>query len=579
MQPIRLLTYGLGLIVIALVSWAALPVSAQDDELEYIGARDCRSCHRDVGRPFQDSPHALTLQNSPEAIVADFEQGADLRTLQFPGENQPRPFTPEDVAFTLGSGRHAQAYLYEVARNDYVIFPAQWNVARQAWEPLSLAPEWPDEAYAFGPNCAGCHTVGLDVERYRWQDDGVQCEACHGPGSLHADLADEAGSRPNDEELKAIRTAIFNKPDAQVCGQCHSQGTEPLANHPYPISYLPGQDLLAEGVFSLVDTQDATHYWATGHGNHPNMQFNEWLSSAHANSLASLQDQENADSTCLSCHSADYAWAERLAARTDSEVSLPTLAAAEYGVTCASCHTIHPTEDQAQPASSAALCMACHSNPEGAIHHPVREMFTGEAFIEEVAGVPGAHFQAADGPDCATCHLPAVPVETQIRASHTMQPILPGSAIEIAALQDSCTGCHTIDAAAMQQLIDDTRSGVENRLLAARAELAADSPTWAIMALDFIEGDGSRGVHNYAYTDSLLDAVELELGLTVPVAPTPDFAQMISLPAAEPESSTPQRNIVIPAAGLSTTGLVILGIVALILAVAAYAFFVRRPTQ
>ncbi|HEX3050816.1 MAG TPA: hypothetical protein VHP83_09200 [Aggregatilineaceae bacterium] len=40
-----------------------------------------------------------------------------------------------------------------------------------------------------------------------------------------------------------------------------------------------------------------------------------------------------------------------------------------------------------------------------------------------------------------------------------------------------------------------------------------DSPDWVVTVLDFVDGDGSLGVHNYTYTDRLLDAVEAELGL------------------------------------------------------------------
>jgi hypothetical protein len=34
--------------------------------------------------------------------------------------------------------------------------------------------------------------------------------------------------------------------------------------------------------------------------------------------------------------------------------------------------------------------------------------------------------------------------------------------------------------------------------------------------LDFVDGDSSLGIHNYFYTDALLDAVEAELGLVAP---------------------------------------------------------------
>lgn len=232
-------------------------------DAEYIGGRECRSCHRDQ-RDHDETPHALTLQDvedeeDKELILGDFSQGEDLRLVQFPDEAEPRPITAEDIVFTMGSGRHIQRYLYEVDRREHLVLPVQWNVLEQTWEPYTAAETWPDPAYAWEQNCAGCHTTGLDTEDFRWDDEGVQCEACHGPGSTHADAADEAGGSPSEEELQQVRSHISLSPDPQVCGQCHSQGTESEDNLPYPKHYLPSRTLIDDTVFNLVLPDDEAH--------------------------------------------------------------------------------------------------------------------------------------------------------------------------------------------------------------------------------------------------------------------------------------------------------------------------------
>ena len=685
---------------------------AQDDEgqedAEYIGARDCRSCHRGIGRLHTESAHALTLSDvrrDQEAIVADFEQGEEVRIISFPDESQPRPVTPDDIAFTLGAGRGVQMYLIERGRNDYLVLPFGWNVHNQEWQTLASASEWPGPEDEFGPSCAGCHTVGLNTRRYRWEEDGVQCEACHGPGSLHAELAEAEDDDTSPEQISEIRSLINRGTDAQVCGQCHSRGSEPEGLHPYPIDYLPGNDLLSGDVFRLVAEDDPEHWWITGHARQPNMQFNEWLDSTHATALDSLLENESADVRCLVCHSGLFQAVEQniasltegeslnlpgevvgsvaglrfgaseltnliavvlretLAYLIDTEVRelpedfaelrrqllsvleidaasvdqadafvssiLPQLYAAlaeveatggdaqhhrklrewlfvlsfdEFaagdfgsensdealtvahgsGISCTTCHDPHIQEET--PANLVTdpytLCVACHQQSDltNDIHHPVREIFEGRMIVPEVAGVPGGHFTAEDGPDCATCHMPEVPVNTKTRASHVWQPVLPGMAIDVEGLHDTCSLCHgeLVDAQHLQQLIDDIQTNTQTRMDGIQSEVTDNTPSWVSVVVAAIDGDGSGGIHNSVYTNALLSAAELELGIPSPQSPQIDLVAAIDaiLPDAVP-TVVPDPAPTFQESGLTLPSLILLGIAAATLIGSAFAFFFK----
>lgn len=547
-----LLAAGLSLIALSFALIIVVdPIAAQEDDgetevvesadsaeesapvalLEYVGSRECRDCHRSTYSAFRSTNHSLTLrelrtEEDRSAVVGDFSVGEAARTVQFPGEAAPRPFTLDDVAYTLGAGRGLQAYLYARDTGDYIVFPAEWDVVNQQWVELELAETWPDAAYEFGPKCAGCHTVGLSIQTYEWQEAGVQCETCHGPGSAHVDAADAASRRPSDEELAGIRQAIASGLDPQSCGQCHNRGMAPDGVHPYPVGYLPGMDLLDPSVFNLVSAEDAAHWWPTGHARQPNMQFNEWHVSTHARALQAVQEADGADDSCLVCHSGDYlATAKRIAQADAGEwrgaaPESVTLATAQHGLTCTTCHNPHSDagHDFQLVSDSYTLCTACHAQTETPlefIHHPAREMFEGITLIPQVEGVVGAHFVAADGPDCQTCHMPSVPVGKKQRVSHTLSVILPGDVAGVEGLYDGCTTCHTehLDGAGIQRLVDDMQADVQARLQAAQAAVSPGSAQWVRDALDFIEGDGSLGMHNYAYTLALLSASEKELGL------------------------------------------------------------------
>lgn len=583
------------------ISRNGLSVRAQADNAKYVGARECRSCHRDITRDHAETLHALALQAADrDTILADFDQGEAERTVLFPGDSEARPFTARDIAYVIGAGRYAQRYLVELNKDEYAVLPAEWNTVTQAWQPLELADEWPAPAYDWLQSCAGCHTTGLNVERGRWQDDGVQCEACHGPGSVHVDLADRAGRRASQEQLAAIHAAIVLSPDAQICGQCHSRGVEPEAGRLYPVNYRPGADLLHADVFALAATDDTTAWWETGHAHQNNMQFNEWLTSAHATSLDTLKSSSAAQDGCLQCHGSDYTLRERIARlygddgeRAGEPPAPVTLDTAQFSVTCITCHSPHHAEqaDFLLAADTYSLCTACHQNTEltPTLHHPVMEMFEGRAVIESVAGIPAAHFADENGPRCVTCHMPEVPIAGGLTlAAHTWRPVLPGAAAN--SPPDSCSGCHQdLTTTDLHALVRETQAAVRSRLSTAWARVASvnqdaltddTSAMYAqvITALTFVQNDGSQGVHNYRYTDALLNTASgLLTQISVPgarleptEAPAPT-ATVSGVPVSTAAEAAPVRS------GARPMTFIILGAAALTLLVGAFVYF--RPAR
>lgn len=509
-----------GLSLLALSSSPAVAQDAAPDP-DYLGVDECADCHRDVARRHDDTYHVLTLQDDEDAILADFESGEDVRQVTFPG-GESRAFNAEDIEYVVGTGRYVQRYLYEVERNELRVLPAEWDVVAGEWRALDWGESWDDPAYDWEQSCAYCHTTGYNVERERWTDDGVQCETCHGPGEEHADLASDAGRRASEEELAAVRAAINPGTDPQVCGQCHSQGVS-ADGRPYPTGYYPGGDLTEH--FTLVGLDQTDHWWSTGHASLKYMQYNEWVNSDHARSLATMLESDGADDSCLTCHSGDSAYYAQLVAefeegdRESAPPDAPTIETAQYGVTCISCHDPHLENDlpAALVEEPYALCVSCHSNTaisEG-IHHPVQEMWEGLPMIDEVQAEPGIHYLAEDGPTCVSCHSATVPVDVGQRASHSLAPVMPGVAASDAVLEDSCSGCHeeVTTPQMMQALIDDIQMNTRQRIDRARAALTETTPAWVSLALDFVEGDGSLGIHNYTYSDAVLDAVYEELNL------------------------------------------------------------------
>lgn len=495
---------------------AAFMVAAQDneDQYEYIGSRDCRDCHRDVYRAHALTAHALTFveleEDMPEEenpVVADFSSNTE--------------FGLDDVVYTLGVGRHVQAYVTETD-DGYMVLPEMWNVESESWQSLDLASSWPNEAFAFGPNCAGCHTQDLDMDDYTWDEEGVMCESCHGPGLVHVEAADDAGGSVDEEEMALILGAINISVDGQVCGQCHSQGLATDGIHPYATDYYPGMSL--DESFALAEGDDT--YWPSGHARLPFMQYNEWISTGHPNSLESAQGSDHFKAECLSCHSATQHEIDLLFANEDIDPEtidpLAVLENSPFGVTCVSCHSPHRQVEEGEPTFAAslrneadALCVSCHQDNDvtGVLHFPTRQVFEGVTLIEQVEGVPSSHYTAEDGPTCTTCHMPVVDTYFGERHSHTFQIVSPDPEAGENALPDSCSSCHEEGPAALAQFMVDLQDSTRSRVEAARAAVSDDTPDWVMTALTAVENEGSYGLHNYTYTDNLLDAVELQLNL------------------------------------------------------------------
>jgi len=240
---------------------------AQAQGPTYIGSDKCALCHGAKYELYQQTWHARMLRPaSEETIVGDFASTDPDLT-----------FTLDQVAYVVG-GQFSQRYLTEMEGELYVL-PAQWNVTPGEWVPYHPDDwqEWPYARY-----CAGCHTTGFDAETETWAEAGVQCEACHGPGSEHVALTGE-------------RTAIINpalsdfQAQTEICGQCHSRGTDPTGVYEFPIGFQPGGPLKLDDAF--IAAIDEEHFWPDGSSRAHHQEYLDWQKSPHA-----------AGVSCVFCH-------------------------------------------------------------------------------------------------------------------------------------------------------------------------------------------------------------------------------------------------------------------------------------
>lgn len=196
-----------GAVAIVLVGIASTGARAVD----YVGNARCAPCHPVESGKWKEAPHALTLRpvgDGDRIRLAESLLCAD------------RP-----VRRSVGLKRQIR-YLAPDSAGVERVLPCRWNRVTDAWETVGgeVGPAW-DEI------CAFCHETVAAPAR----EDGIGCEACHGPGGDH--VVNPATARPfSFPRGQAVARA-------SVCGSCHLQGGLSKENLTFPKGFRPGADL------------------------------------------------------------------------------------------------------------------------------------------------------------------------------------------------------------------------------------------------------------------------------------------------------------------------------------------------
>ncbi|MFN2201167.1 MAG: cytochrome c3 family protein, partial [Caldilineaceae bacterium] len=169
----------------------------------------CQGCHEELYASYMETghPHIQNLVMDGEAPQYPFSEV----------ENPPEGYEWSDILYVIGGYGWKARF---VDKDGYLITgdegaTTQYNLYN---ENLDMGDDW--VAYHAGEqiayDCAVCHATGYIPEGNQddlpgligtWAEDGVGCEACHGPGSNHV-------NNPYQVEMQIVR-------DSALCGQCH----------------------------------------------------------------------------------------------------------------------------------------------------------------------------------------------------------------------------------------------------------------------------------------------------------------------------------------------------------------------
>ncbi len=169
----------------------------------YTGSEACATCHAKQYNNFRLSGHPYKLTKA---------EVAKHRALPL-----PKGYSWNDISYVIGGAYKKVRYIDKqgfiiTAAKDGSELKTQYNLETDSW---SFYHKGEKKPY----NCGRCHTTGFSKKGHQdglkgiqgtWAAAGIQCEACHGPGSQHVTTGDK-------NKIKIDRSAAS-------CGKCHSRG-------------------------------------------------------------------------------------------------------------------------------------------------------------------------------------------------------------------------------------------------------------------------------------------------------------------------------------------------------------------
>ena len=440
----------------------------------FVGNGDCASCHASQVQDWTGSHHDLAMQEASEkTVLGDF----DNATFVYEGvttsfyrkgheywvktDNENGELQDYRVAYVFGV-YPLQQLLLPITKGQLNALSIAWDARNaseggQRWyhiyedqEPVTAESplHWTGIYHNWNSRCAECHSTnvvkGYDGARRQYTTTydqiDVGCEACHGPGSRHVELANagkidrsqssvEMGlalslaargqwrRAPGDDIAQRV-TPLTDQTQVDNCGRCHSRRAT-LGDYHY------GQSLLNT---HRLSTLESPLYWHDGQ----------------------ILDEV-------------YVYGSFIQSKM-----------AQAGVVCSNCHNPHSNELVAE---GNAVCTQCHKSEtyDAPAHH--------------------RHSVTSAGSACVECHMPSqVYMGVDARRDHSMRIPRPDISLSIGS-PNACTQCHKdkSDAWAYDALQTWGVSGRFTDLSLAKARHSADRGDMrALPTLESVVTDNSQ---------------------------------------------------------------------------------------
>ena len=255
------------IVVVGIVLADRYQESPEEVAASFVGRDSCVDCHQQQATLFHGSDHDLAMDlATDETVLADFDgqeiehfgvtskMFRDGKRFMINTEGPDGEIADFEIKYVFGV-RPLQQYMVELNRpadaeenevGQVQVLRVSWDTNKKSWFYLKppdvderLAPNdplhWTGITQNWNASCAACHSTDLKKNfnaisneyRTTFAEIDVSCEACHGPGSYHVELAKRKSlfwDRNHGYGLPKLKTES-NLPQVETCAPCHSRRT------------------------------------------------------------------------------------------------------------------------------------------------------------------------------------------------------------------------------------------------------------------------------------------------------------------------------------------------------------------
>ena len=398
-----------------------------NDSAKYVGINTCKLCHQDIYNSFMQTgmgksfdlasknkssakfdKHYLVYDKNLDLYYHPFWDMDSLKIMEFRLEKKDTTYKRiEKVDYIVGSGQHTNSHISNT--NGYLHqIPMTFYTQKGTWD---LPPGFENGANTrfsrkIGLECMSCHNaypefVAGSENKYSSIPNGINCERCHGPGSIHVDqkskgIVVDTSKKIDYTIVNPAKLPIDRQFD--VCQRCHLQGNAVLKENKSFFDFKPGMTL--SDVFTVFMPR-----YENGE--------NDFIMASHADRLKmspcfikSYKPKENKNFlkpyknalTCVTCH--------------NPHISVKVTGNEVFNNACKNCHgnktTVVCTETQDD-------CVSCHMPKSGSIDIPhvritdhfIRKPVTQEeiAKVKKFIGLYAVNEKSPDNRTKATAYL------------------------------------------------------------------------------------------------------------------------------------------------------------------------------
>ena len=359
------------------------------DSVRYVGKTVCLSCHAGAHQGFLETGMGRSLSNAhpyksagrlaKQAPVFDKDLNLwyqmmystdSMYVLEYRLEGTDTVHKrKQNISYIIGSGQHTNSHLFNW--NGYIFqAPLTFYTQKGIWD---LPPGFENGfnsrfSRQIGLECMACHNaypefVAGSENKFLKIPEGIDCERCHGPGSVHVREKQEGILI---DTAKHIDYSIVNPGklpiDAQfdLCQRCHLQGNAVLKEGKSFFDFKPSMRLNeVMDVYLPRYENDEDHFIMASHADRLKMSSCFKVMAQRKGGENSLRPYKNA-MTCVTCH--------------NPHVSVQKQNEGHFNTICASCHTKSDqkvcTEDGMVQKKSNNNCVSCHMPVSGSMDIP-----------------------------------------------------------------------------------------------------------------------------------------------------------------------------------------------------------------